>query len=124
MVTEIPGMPPPALPAGGARLIHASQISACVLVPFGLLSINLRLGLPIPETMPLLFLVAGVAFLWLRRVIVLSRSLLLVLLIATYGYVGILGVAPFDGLRVLAAAAVLFFALQLCTDRNMITRAC
>ncbi len=104
--------------------MHASHIFACVLIPFGLLSINLRLGLPVPETMPLVFATVGIAFLWLRRAIMLSRSMLLVLLIATYGYLGILGFAPIDGLRVLTAAAVLFFALQLCAERNMVTRAC
>lgn len=124
VLNDVPGNRTSAFSPVQDRWIDISKIFACVLVPAGLLSTNITLGLPLPETMPVAFLMVGMAYVWFRRSIQLSKTLIAAVLIAAYGFVGILGYAPFDGLRILMGAAVFFVALQLCTDRNLVSRAC
>lgn len=99
-------------------------VFATMLVPAGLLSTNVTLGLPIPETMPFLFLAVGVAYLLMRRSIQLQGAAIAALIIAAYGFAGVLGYAPFDGVRVITGATVLLIALQLCAHRELVSRAC
>jgi hypothetical protein len=99
-------------------------VFATMLVPAGLLSTNITFGLPVPETMPFVFLAVGIAYLLVRRSIQLQGAAIAALIIGGYGFMGVLGYAPFDGVRVLTGAAVFLVALQLCAHRAIVSRAC
>jgi hypothetical protein len=100
------------------------SVFATMLVPAGLLSTNITLGLPLPETMPFVFLAVAIAYLLVRRSIQVQGAAIAALIVGTYGFVGVLGYAPFDGVRVLTGAAVFLVALQLCAHRALVSRAC
>jgi hypothetical protein len=104
--------------------ISARQIFSYVLFPLALLSTNITLGLPVPETMPVAFLAAGVAYIAFTHAIQVPRVAIVTLIIGLYGFVGILGYVPLDGLRVLMAAVVFMMAIQLCTNGSIVSRAC
>jgi hypothetical protein len=123
-LTEAPGERPPALNSPRDWWVEASKIFGCLLLPLGLLSTNITLRLPIPETMPLAFLAVGLAYVWFRRSIQIPSAAIVVVIVGAYGFAGILGYEPLDGLRVLTAAAVFLIAFQLCADRLLVSRAC
>lgn len=100
------------------------SVFAMMLVPAGLLSTNFTLNLPLPETTPFVFLAVGGAYLLVRRSIQVQRAAIAALVVGVYGFIGVLGYAPFDGVRVLAGAAVFLVALQLCSHRGLVSRAC
>lgn len=123
-VTEAPAERPSALKSSRDWWVEASTIFGCLLLPIGLLSTNITLNLPIPETMPLAFLAVGLAYVWFRRSIQIPNAAIVVVIVGAYGFAGILGYEPLDGLRVLTAAAVFLIAFQLCADRLLVSRAC
>lgn len=84
-----------------------------LLIPFGLLTTNITFGLPIPETVPVAFvLVVGLLIVW-RGYLRHPTLLCVPLIMAAYGAFGLLTARPVDGLRIMASASIFLIATQL-----------
>ena len=92
-----------------------SQISATLLLPLGLLTTNITLGLTSTETVPVLFVGMGILLALLRKSLPADWMLLGALGAFCYGIVGLLGPSPTDGLRMCAASLTMIAASQFCS---------
>jgi len=100
----------------GARVFSGVPISvlwATVLLPFGLLTTNVTFSLPIPETVPLTFVLVGGLLVAFRGYLRHPALLFAPLIMAAYGACGMLTARPVDGLRILGSASVFLIATQL-----------
>lgn len=105
-------------------VVSLGVLFAVLLVPAALLTTNLSFGLPIAETMPLLFIGVGVLFVLAKGQLSWQLSSLIPVVILAFGLFGIFGQSPMDGLRLATAAIVFFMALQLGVEGNILGRGC
>lgn len=106
------------------NVISLSEIFAVLLIPLGLLTTNINFGMPVAETMPLLFVGVGLLFFFGKGQLKFHYSQIVPGIMFVYGVLGLLGDAPVDGLRLIIAGIVFFIALQLGTEREVLGRAC
>jgi hypothetical protein len=100
----------------GARVFSGTPITllwSTVLLPFGLLTTNITFGLPIPETVPLAFILVGGLLIVCRGHLRHPALLFAPLIMAAYGACGLLTARPMDGVRILGSASVFLVATQL-----------
>jgi len=93
--------------------IPTTLLWSSVLLPFGLLTTNITFRLPIPETVPLAFVLVCGLLIVLRGHLRHPALLCAPLLIAAYGACGLLTARPVDGLRIMGSAIVFLVASQL-----------
>jgi hypothetical protein len=94
-----------------------------LLLPVSLLSTNLTLGLPLPETIPVAFIAVGLLLCIVRRRIDHPGFCLVAGIIGFYGALGLMGPRPIDGLRISCAALVVISAAQI-TPNVALRRSC
>jgi hypothetical protein len=90
-----------------------------LVVPSALLSTNVTFGLPLPETFALAFLFAGGAWLLIRGELRATRFLWFPLVLFAYGLFGLGFGDLVDSFRIVTAAAIALFALQLGVERTL-----
>jgi hypothetical protein len=100
-------------PVAGSRGTNVVWLWTTVMLPFALLTTNITLGLPVPETLPLVFAAIGLLLAWRRGVLLHPALLVLPCVLLFYGVLGLGGVRPVDGIRIVTAGIVLLTAAQL-----------
>jgi hypothetical protein len=100
----------------GAAIFNGTAITllwSTLLLPFGLLTTNITFGLPIPETVPLVFVLVGGLLIACRGQLRHPALLCVPLIMAAYGAFGMLTARPLDGVRIMGSAIVLVITTQL-----------
>jgi hypothetical protein len=93
--------------------IPITLLWSTLLIPFGLLTTNITFGLPIPETVPLAFVLVGGLLIVSRGHLRHPALLCVPLTMAAYGAFGMLTSRPVDGVRIMASATIFLIATQL-----------
>jgi hypothetical protein len=103
--------------------MSVQRLFALFLLPAGLLTTNITLGLVETETVPVLFLLGGLSLILIRGRLDHPPILLLCGLMVAYGFVGIFTGHMVDGVKVAAAAFVVLIATQM-GPQEMLSFAC
>jgi hypothetical protein len=100
---------------GGARAVNGVSIKVLygtLLLPFGLLTTNITFRLPIPETVPLAFVLMGGLLIVFRGHLRHPALMYAPMIMAAYGAIGMLMSYPVDGVRIMGAAIVFLITTQ------------
>jgi hypothetical protein len=99
-----------------ARVFSGTSITllwSTLLLPFGLLTTNITFGLPIPETVPLAFVLVAGLLIVCRGHLRHPALLFVPLIMAAYGAWGMLTARPLDGVRIMGSAIIFLVVSQL-----------